>query len=70
MTTNEIVLRCPYCGGLCKRSVGFVRAKFSFVCDRCREIARIDKADAETVLAPSAIAYGARTAVEGRKISL
>jgi hypothetical protein len=51
MIVTRLSLRCPRCLKISHRPVGFVQAKAAFVCDHCRELARIDKDEATLMLA-------------------
>jgi hypothetical protein len=41
--SEPIALRCPSCQRVSYRSVGFVRAKYHFVCNYCHDIVKIDR---------------------------
>jgi hypothetical protein len=51
MIAKRIALRCPHCLELSYRSDRFVQAKISFVCNHCREVVLIDRAEASRALA-------------------
>jgi hypothetical protein len=50
MTAKRIALRCPHCLEFSYRSDRFVQAKISFVCNHCRELVLIDKAEVSGTL--------------------
>jgi hypothetical protein len=60
MTTIRIPLRCPYCLNFSDRPARFVHAKSSFVCNHCREVVPIDKAEVARTLARLATAAAAQ----------
>ena len=41
----RLSLRCPYCGKTSERSISFVRARRTFVCNHCHEVAWIARTD-------------------------
>lgn len=51
MDEKRIPLHCPRCLKFSYRPVRFVQAKTSFVCNHCREVVAIDKAEVSRALA-------------------
>jgi hypothetical protein len=41
----RLLLRCPYCAKTSERSIRFVRARHTFVCNHCHEVAWINRTD-------------------------
>jgi hypothetical protein len=56
MIAKRVPLQCPHCLKFSYRPLRFVQAKFSFVCDRCREVVPIDKAEVSRALVRMATA--------------
>ena len=50
MTAKRVPLYCPHCLKSSYRPLRFVQAKSSFVCDHCREVVPIDKAEVSRTL--------------------
>jgi len=43
--SERIALRCPSCSNISYRPVGFVRARFHFMCKHCNQVVRIGPDD-------------------------
>jgi hypothetical protein len=66
MTAMRVPLHCPHCLKSSYRPLRFVQAKSSFVCDHCREVVPIDKAEVSRTLVRLATAAGAGLELKAR----
>ena len=66
----RVALRCPYCSKSSDRSVAFVRARQTFVCNHCREVAWINPREAALALERLILAGETRVEVLGGPLGL